>query len=110
MTQKTKMATNVLLPLSGSSLGRSGVAVSGEPGLRGRQRNKESSPANLGSFTGSVTRRGKGEEGSRALPKTKPSRRIITQELDPSRYAKFIYMTVVARPDLLLPMSSLVHM
>ena len=84
------MATNVLLPLSSSSVGRSGVAVSGQSGLRGRQRTKEPSPAG---FTGSVTRRGKAEEMTRAPLKTKPSRRtIITQEIDPSRYMhiKFI--------------------
>lgn len=84
------MATNVLLPLSSSSVGRSGITVSGQSGLRGRQRTKEPSPANMAGFTGSVTRRGKGEEANRALPKAKPSRRTITQEIDPSRYAQLI--------------------
>ena len=87
------MATNVLLPLSSSSIGRNGVTVSGgQSGLRGRQRTKEPSPANMAGFTGSVTRRGKGEEASRALPKAKPSRRTITQEIDPSRYAQLIVL------------------
>ena len=86
------MATNVLLPLSSSSIGRNGVAVSGQSGLRGRQRTKEPSPVSLAGFTGSVTRRGKGEETNRATLKTKPSRRTITQEIDPSRYTDMIYM------------------
>ena len=85
------MATNVLLPLSSSSIGRNGVAVSGQSGLRGRQRTKEPSPASLAGFTGSVTRRVKGEETNRATLKTKPSRRTITQEIDPSRYTDIIY-------------------
>ena len=88
------MATNVLLPLSSSSVGRSGVAVSGQSGLRGRQRTKEHSPASLAGFTGSVTRRGKGEEMNRAPLKTKPSRRTITQEIDPSRYPDLPYLIV----------------
>ena len=66
--------------------------MSGQSGLRGRQRTKEPSPASLAGFTGSVTRRGKGEETNRATLKTKPSRRTITQEIDPSRYTDIIYI------------------
>ena len=81
------MATNVLLPLSGSSVGRDGVTLNGKSAPRARQRKKESgvSPANLG-FPGSVTKRGKGEEMSRPAPKHKAATRSLTQEIDPSRY------------------------
>ena len=68
--------------------------MSGQSGLRGRQRTKEPSPASLGGFTGSVTRRGKGEEMNRAPLKTKPSRRTITQEIDPSRYNDLPYLII----------------
>lgn len=81
------MATNVLLPLSGSSVGRDGMTLSGKSAPRARQRNKDSglSPVNLG-FPGSVTKRGKGEEMSRPAPKHKAAIRSLNQEIDPSRY------------------------
>lgn len=83
------MATNVLLPLSSSGIGRNGVALSGDPAPRGRQRSKEPghspvSPVNL-SFPGSVMRREKGEDMNRTLPKPKEAIRSITREIDPSR-------------------------
>lgn len=84
------MATNVLLPLSGASTGRSGVTPSGKTVLRARQKNMKDSvltPASPGdsSFTGSVTRRGKGEEISRVPLMHKVAKRTVTQEIDPSR-------------------------
>ena len=89
------MATNVLLPLSGSSLGRDGGSLNGKPPLRARQRNRESginpSPAQTGpaasGFPGTVTRRStKGEVASRPPPKHKTTRGAVTHEIDPSRY------------------------
>ena len=86
------MATNVLLPLSGSSLGRDGGTLNGKPPLRARQRNRESGlNAHTGGapsqFPGTVTRRMKGEvAASRPPPKHKTTRGAVTHEIDPSRY------------------------
>ena len=86
VTLKARMATNVLLPLSGSNIGRNGVGIGSDSALRGYQMGKGPSPTDLSSFPGSVTRRAKGEEIGRAVPKNKLSRRNIAQEIDPSRY------------------------
>ena len=86
------MATNVLLPLSGSSAGRNGVTLSGKSAPRTHQISMKESglsptapPADLNFYTGSVTRRGKAEDVARVHQKHKAVKRSVAQEIDPSR-------------------------